>query len=93
MREVENREVDRRRAIIPGELVVVNLEEAGMGVSLTSRPGDCIDDNDNVWITEMHPRDVGVVLAIAEGGMGIEYLVMTRGTYGWNMAKYFKRPQ
>jgi hypothetical protein len=90
--EVENRQVDRRRAIVPGELVVVNAEEAGGNVSLTTRPGDCIDDTDNVFIIEMRARDVGVVLAIAAGGMGTEYLVMTRGSYGWNMAKYFKRP-
>jgi len=88
---VENRKVNGRRAVKTGDLVVVNTKEAGDYISLTTRPGDCIDDTDNVHVVNMRSIDVGIVVGRADGGMGTEYLILTRGTYGWNMARYFSR--
>ena len=83
--------MDGRLALKPGDLIVLDPKEAGENVPLTSRPGNAHDDTDNVLVVDMLARDIGIILAVVRGGMGTEFMVLTQGTYGWNMAKYFMR--
>lgn len=83
--------MDGRLALKPGDLVILDPKEAGENVPLTSRPGNAHDDTDNVLVIDMQAKDVGIILATARGGMGNEFMVLARGTYGWNMARYFTR--